>query len=241
MEEPTMSEEKKCTKWFEENCVSNPEELEVIGDTANRLLLKNISLGLNDPKATIAIYCRILQTICEVIRDKESDYDEFCVNVANRFKIGYTTTDNEDDEKQGNFMVFMQHCDTPTSDTPIDDSETDTIQLCVQWNATNIKSQPEVLKECSSRAKKELSEMLNIKTDSAEFIIPMFCIIHSAIVEFVTEKLTDESVVDYDINVGGLYHIGAEKVEDGIHVYYVPDIAMKLLFKNDEVATGVNE
>lgn len=235
--------ETQSTKWFEENVVDNREDLIKIGEFANEMLFKNISLGLTNAMTTISIYAKIFDVICDAVVDKEEEYSEFALNVAGRFTIGYTTTDNEDDEKSGNFMCFMNHIDEPHSDAPSDENESDTIQLCVQWNANNIKTQSEMLKDIRSKGKKQLSSLLNIKTESDEYIMPMFCIIHEAIVSYVKSKLieNEETMSEYEINVAGLYTIGAQMIEGVPSIYYVPTISLKLKFKNDAIATGSDE
>lgn len=235
--------ETQSTKWFEENVADNRDELIAIGEIANQLLFKNISLGLTNPMTTIAIYAKIFDVICDAVVEKEDDYSDFVLNVANRFNIGYTTTENEDDEKAGNFMCFIQHIDEPHSDAPIDENENDTIQLCVQWNATNVKTQSEILKEIMARGKKQLSDLLNIKAESIEYILPMFCIIHEAIVTYVKNKFIEnkDELSEYEINVAGLYTIGVQDIEGVPNIYYVPSISLKLKFKNDAIATGSEE
>lgn len=234
--------ETQSTKWFEENVAENRDDLITIGEVANEMLFKNISLGLTNPMTTIAIYAKIFDVICDAVVEKEEEYSDFALNVAGRFTIGYTTTDNEDDEKAGNFMCFMTHNDEPYSDAPTDENESDTIQLCVQWNATNIKTQSDILKDIMSRGKKQLSDLLNIKTESHEYILPMFCIIHSSIVNYVKNKLAeDENLSEYEVNVAGLYTIGAQMIEGIPSIYYVPSISLKLKFKNDAIATGSDE
>ena len=72
-----------------------------------------------------------------------------------------------------------------------DDEEDDTALLCVKWNASNIKAQAEIIKEISVRGRKNLSDLINIKLDKDVFVMPLFCIIHDAIVNYVHNKRVD--------------------------------------------------
>ena len=238
-----MSNEKKTVseQWFDTNCVDNADELIEIGDIARELIHQNISLDIQNSKTVIAMYSIILSEFFKTIADKEDEYDEYCLSIADRVKIGYTNTDNDDEEKVGNFSPFMQHCDEPCSDAPIDDGEVRTIELCVQWNAANVKDQSDVLKDCAARAKKALADLLNIKTDSHEFILPMFCIIHRAIVNYVKDPLKDENCNENQITVAGLYDIGAQKVDGEIHIWYQTGVPIRRWIKNDSIATGKHE
>lgn len=232
----------KSKEWFEENVIENREELLQVGELANRLLHDKISLAIPDPQITIAMYCNIFETICKVVAKREDEWDEFCVNVANRLRVGYTTTDSDEEEKTGNFMVFIQHMQEQVSNDMLDEDENDTIVLCTQWNAANIKEQTDIIKEISVEAKKQLSSMINIKAESSEFIIPTFCIIHEQLINYIRLKRVEENRSEYELNVAGLFTIGIMETDDAEEeIYFVPSISLKLLFKNDGIATGRGE
>lgn len=240
-----MATTSKSKMWFKENVSENQKELMEIGELSNRMLHEKISLGLNDPMTTIAIYAKIFDTICDVVVDQEANWEDFCLNIADRLKIGYTTTSSDDDEKVGNFMIFMQHVyGTTGSDNSLDDDEDedDTIVLCTQWNAANVKAQSNIIKDIAAKGKKALDDIINIKIESHEFVIPMFCIIHSQIINYIRLKRVEENKTDYEINVAGLFTVGIQETDDAEEeIYYVPSISLKLKFKNDSIATGKNE
>lgn len=234
--------ETKSKLWFKDNVSENEAELIQIGELANKMLYDKINLGINDPRTTIAIYAKIFDEVCNVVVSKQDEWDEFWLTIADRLQIGYTTTTSEDDEKQGNFMVFIKHIESKQKDDPLDEEEEDTIALCTQWNAENIRTQADIIKEIASRAKKKLEEIINIKIASCEFVIPMFCIIHSQIVNYIRLKRIEEDKSEYEINVAGLYTIGIQETEDAEEdIYFVPSISLKLKFKNDAQASSKNE
>lgn len=244
----------KSEMWFEENVSENQKELLEIGELANAELYKKISLGLGNPMTTIAIYAKIFECICDEIASKEAEWADFNLNIADRFRIGYTTTNNEDDEKMGNFMIFMENIDHIYAATDDDDLDADrtTVELCSDWNAANVKVQSDVIKQISAKSKNALSELINMKLESHEFIIPMFCIIHEQIINYIKLKKVEEKK-DYELNVAGLYTIGIQDVEkeidgsDGVtndieeDIYFIPSISLKLRFKSDQIATGKDE
>lgn len=235
--------ESKTAQWFKANVVENEEDLITVGELANKVLHKNLSLGINDPKTTIAVYCNIFESICGIVASKEEEWSDFCLNVVDRLKVGYTTTDNEDDEKSGNFMVFLQHAEKPaSSNDEFDEDEDDTITLCTQWNAANIKEQADVLKEIGSKGMKHLSEIINVKIESLEIIIPLFCYTHDELIKFMRIKRAESDDGQYELNMAGLFTIGIRETSDGDEeIYYVPSITLKLMFKNDAIATGSQE
>ena len=140
-------------------------------------------------------------------------------------------------------MAYMKDCKSTQTDASInDDDDQSTINLATQWNSKNITESHEIIKEIAGKAKAKLGELINIKLESHEFVIPLFCIVHAAIVNHVRLKRIDSGDSDYSLNIAGLYTIGCELTEDGDEeIYYLPSISMKLKFKNDKLATGSNE
>lgn len=233
-----MAEKEYATNtWFRENVVESVDDIRQIGENACRTLHSKLSMTM-DAETVIAVYGKIFEVICDVLRSRREEWDEFVINIAGRFAIGFSSTENEEDEKQGNFMVFMKHLETPSSDDSLDEEETDTIALSVQWNAANIKEQAEVMKEISSKAMTTLSKILNLKVGSDEFIIPTFCIIHSEIIKFIRLKRVTENAADYEVNVAGYYVAGIHETDDAEEeVYFEPSVSLKRSFKGDLLAS----
>lgn len=230
----------KSMAWFKDNVSENQDELIKIANMGIQRLHEVLSLGLDDPIIALSVYAHIFESMCKVLAKKENDYDEYNLNVAEAFHLGYNTTDSEDDEKSGNFMVYMNHIPNDQLDAVIDDEETDTLALCALWNAMHIKTQAEEVKEVAIQAMKDLGEHINIKVQSHEFIIPMFCILHSQFIRFLKQQRSELKLSEYELNdVLGLFTIGCAVNENAEEeIYYVPSIALKLLFKNDSIASS---
>lgn len=225
-------------QWFKDNVSEDTKELTEIGELTNKVLYDRLSMDLNDPETTIAIYAKIFDAVTEVIVGKQKEYDNFNLNIANRLNIGYTTTSADDDEKVGNFMVYIQHIYNNSPDEALDEDETNTIELATQWNAANIKTQSDVIKEVAVLGKKKMSDLINIKTESNEYIIPLFCIIHQQIINYIRLKRVENKLRQYEINIAGLYTVGITETDDAEEeIYFVPSISTKLLFKCDELAS----
>ena len=234
----------KSQQWFTDNVSENVKELLEIGDLANREIDDKISIGIGDPRTTFAIYSNIFNCICEEIRKYEEEgWTDFDLNIADRLHIGYTTTQCDDDEKAGNFMVYLQDPGITVSDDTVgDEANTDTIELCTSWNAANVHAQSDILKAISASAKNSLSSIMNLKTESNEFILPLFCIIHSSILKYIRLKRVELKQDEYELNIAGLYTVGIREIASDTDVeeetYYVPSISLKLFFKDDANATG---
>lgn len=233
-----MAEKEYATvTWFKENIIENVDDIKQIGENAARTLHTKLSMDL-DATTVIAVYGKVFEVLCNVLKSRREEWDEFAINVAGRFVIGFSSSENDEDEKQGNFMVYMKHLETSSSDDSLDDEETDTIALSVQWNAANVKEQAEVMREISSKGMTELSRVLNLKVGSDEFIIPTFCIIHSEIVKYIKLKRVTENSADYEINVAGLFLAGVHETDDAEEeVYFEPSVSLKRFFKGDLLAS----
>lgn len=229
----------KSTEWFKDNVCENVQDIQKIGDTAVRRLVDVLSLDLVDNETMMSIYGNIFKAACEYVAGKEKDYDAYDLDIADFLHIGYTTTDSEDDEKTGNFMVYLQHKDNPSIDAIIDDEETNTLALSAIWNAMHIKVQAEEIKEVAIEGKKALDKYINLKTESHEFIIPVFCIAHAQLVRYLKNKRMELGLSEFEINVCGLFDAGCSVNDDAEEeIYFHPSIALKLLFKNDSIASS---
>lgn len=220
--------------FFEEYCSNNPKELLEVGKLSMKAVHDAISLGLDDAETAIAIYARVFSAILDEIKEKKQTESNFTVKIAGRLELGYDS--NNDDFNEANaFTVIMNHIESKNQDENInDDSQIDTITLCTQWNALNVRDNIEFINKCAIRGKKYLSEFINIKTESHEYIIPIFSIIHSQLVNYVRLKRVELDVPSYFINVAGLFDIGSEvdsEMEE--HIVFIPEPSMKLDTKSD--------
>lgn len=237
-----MAELTTAEKWVDENIFENREELMEIGAIANKILHDKLSCDIPLAETTIAMYCHIFKTILGVVKSKQDGWSDFCLNIADRLKVGYTTSDDDDAEKSGNYMAFIQHVENTQTDDSLDESETKTIDLCTSWCATNIKVQSDIVNEVAAQAKADIDKNLNIKLESLEFIIPFFCIVHAQLVNYIRLKRKELEVEEYEIKVEDIYFAKCVETNDGEEVIdFHPCISTKLYFKDDESATGANE
>ena len=237
-----MEKNKVSVQWFKDNVTENVDEILRVGNAANSILHNVLSIGLNHPETTMAIYAHIFETICKQIALKEKTHTDYELNIADGLCIGYDTTEDENDEKQGNFMVYMRHKENPGIDAVLDEDETNTLALCAIWNAQNIKEQAAMLKQISVEACKTIGSVVNIKFESEEFIIPLFSIIHAQIIRYVRTQRIERNLREYELPICGLYTVGVSVNDDAVEeVYFIPSITLKLLFKNDCIASATDE
>ena len=236
-----MSENKimKGVEWFEENVHENREDLIKIAEQAKKHLHETLSIGVEKGESIIAMYHQVFETICNTLKDFESKCTDSEIDVASLFKIGFDTTENDDDEKQGNFMVYIRHMDNHNALALLDEDEKKTLNLCAMWNATNIKLNPEVMKDVASEALKAIESKLQMKLSNQEVVIPIFGVTHACIIEYVKAQRVGRKLSEFEVTVTDLYTVGCMINDDGEEeIYFDPSISMKLKFKNDALASS---
>ena len=236
-----MSENKtmKGVEWFEENIHENHEDLIKIAEQVKKHLHETLSIGVEKGESIIAMYHHVFDTICKILKDYESKCTDSEIDVASMFKIGFDTTENDDDEKQGNFMVYIRHLENHNALAILDEDEKKTINLAAMWNATNIKLNPEVMKEVASEALKVIESNLQMKLSNQEVVIPIFGVTHACIIDYVKTQRRDRKSSEFEVTVSDLYTVGCMVNDDGEEeIYFDPSISMKLRFKNDALASS---
>lgn len=207
-----------------------PEDFEIneeIADTAIRLLQTYFIVDLSSvPLLPLVVYNLTFNEICEFIKGKRKDYDSYCLNMCNYFKIGYTNQYDDDNEKNGNFVPAMESIKhNMTFDVP---SINDTPRsIATVWCAKNIVESHEMLMTIASKVIKYIYDEFDVSMGGAELLYPIFCITHAAMERVLKLKLnsyTDNadpeqissnfSGSEYQINFAGCYRVGAAVIED---------------------------
>lgn len=224
-------------KWVADNIHENHEELMQIGELAIRSISDRFALTLNKPELVLAIYDTTFNAIRNTLKEKQDTYPDYSINIADRLEIGYSNYDNENAEKNGNFMFSIKHLPGKKINNRDEDSD-ETIELATQWNAYNITSDIETVQEIAERAKKDLEERLEVSLGSSELIIPLFITIHEALVSFLTIKRVESQVCEYEINMCGQFAAGVKEDDDANEViYFIPPVDLRLFMKDDLKAT----
>lgn len=225
---------KKSELWMEENVVNNVDEIKEIGELAHRSILDKLCINMS-PDLCIASYGIIFESILEILKSKQKEYSDFAINIANVLQISYNTNNDDEAEKMGNFMPFIQQiANGPIPDSGVDSSVQDSIEICTTWNSSHITEQADVLGEIATKAVSNLSAQLNTKTMSQSIIIPIFCLVHEQIVSYVKLQRVDSGLSEYELDVAGLYTIHAVETDDGTeNIEYTLGVYSKMSIKDD--------
>lgn len=224
-------------KWFEENIHENEDDLRQIGELAMRSISDRFNLTLNKPELVISLYAITFDTIRNVLKEKQETYPDYSINIADRLEIGYSNYDNENAEKNGNFMFSIKHLPGKKINNKDDDTN-ETIELATQWNAYNITSDIETIQEIAERTIKAIDTKIDLAIGSSELIMPIFITIHEALVSFLTIKRVENGVCEYEINMCGEFDAGVKEDDQANEVvYFIPPVDLRLFMKDDAKAT----
>lgn len=239
-----MAEQSLAEKYFDEVVVDDKDEMEAIAEMARPEILKIIRIDLGNNKVPIAIYEVIFECIMRYLKQVQKKKDSLRIIICDRLEIGFTTSfetpENEELEKMGNFMIYMNHIDNKKK-SEIDEDEDDSVVRCVQWNESNITTSLTDIKEITKMAVADLEKKLGIMSVNAEVVMPLFCLIHDEIVKYVAIVRNEKNAFEYRINVAGCYDIYARLLEDGVDISFKPCVYGKGYVKEDGDATAKYE
>lgn len=223
--------------------------IESIGDTANRSLYEKYKIKLDSWPMSTAVFLKTFESICAMLKSKESNYSNYAINFMNRFIVSFNSNINDEDEKNGNFMIYLRHIGGDTAkDTFIDPTDTPLTRVA-DWNKENLvskiddgvmKKQPELTRKMSLLAVEYINK-INIKLANNEVIFPMFINYYDSIITVCKLVRKDRDLPKLEVNLG-LLRIIIKEGPDGRDVIELkPDIAGKLNIKDDKLATSSNE
>jgi len=230
-------------KYFNEICKEDIDDVLTICSTASQIIYERFKIKLDDPKITATIFSKTYEAILDYLESMEKEYSEFAIDMCNRFVIGYSTIESDDDEKEGNFMVYIRHLNSMNTsmDNASDNANLKALELAVQWNTDNIIDQPTIIKDISAKAK-DKCEKLDIYLVSSECIMPIFITIYENIINYIKIKRQELDKFEFEVNFASVFYIGARESEDDTcDIYIRPNIESKLKLKNDLIATAKHE
>lgn len=238
----------KYLNYFDENCNEDKEDVLMICETANKQLYKEFKMSFNDPitkkpdpRLLASSFGKIYEAILISLEKFERTYSDFELNICGRLLIGYSTNQDEDDEKQGNFMIYIRHLNVNKKFDSVEDPSSTASERAVQWNNENIINQPEVIKNVSIEAL-DVLKGIDVVLNSSECVMPIFVTVYESIINYLKIVRREQDLFEYEINFMNCFFIGVRESEDGNDdVYIRPNIDSKLRLKNDSLASSKYE
>ena len=223
--------------------------IESIADTANRTLYEKYKIKIDSWALSTAIFLKTFESICVMLKSKEKDYSSYAVNFMNRFIVSFNSNINDEDEKTGNFMIYLRHVGGDTvKDTFVDPTDTPLTRVS-DWNKDNLiskiddgvaKKQPELTRKMSLLSVDYINK-INIKLANNEVIFPMFINFYDSIITVCKLVRKDRDLPKLEVNLG-LLRVVVKEGPDGRDIIELkPDIAGKLNIKDDKLASSASE
>ena len=231
----------KYIEYFNEFAHEDQEHIITICETASKLIHDRFRARFDDPRLLAACFSKIYSAFLNKLESLEGQYSSFQINICDRLLMGYTTNEDDDDEKQGNFMVYIRHLNTNKKNEEIDDPTSKTDERAVQWNTENIIAQPELLRKIAIEAVEEL-KTIDVSIGTTELIMPMFVTTYESIINYLKIKRRELDDFEFEVNFISCFYIGARESEEDIDEIYIrPNIEAKLKLKNDTKASSQYE
>lgn len=233
------------TRWFNDYAVNNRDELKHICNLTARSAEEQFSMYLksgNTEVYAVVFYATFL-TILRFLKGKQNSYNNFTIQICNSINLGYSNSNDENNEKVGNFMPIMEYIginrNVVNEDTSYDVDRTS--QNFLRWKELNIKKNVEYYKEIQEHAYEFLKSQYKTNLRTSEAIIPLFCTFMDHIVNILKVKFKEAAgtdVSEVSMNVLGLFDVYYSFIEedDKEIIEFQPNITMKLALKADDVA-----
>lgn len=240
---------RKIIEEFDECVFEDQEHIALICETANNLIYDRFRIQLNNPedpsrdayKMTAMIFVYTFRSMLKLLRAKRESNSTFEINIANRFVIGYSNQDSVEDEKNGNFMIYIRDLKHYTAKD--DSSEFRTTENAKQyitaWNSENMIQNPQTANAIASDAIAELKK-INIFLGNSEFVFPIYVTIYDALVDYIKIRRRELNLDEFEINFCSCFCISANEQDDGVdRIAIRPLPEQKLYLKSDKIATAI--
>lgn len=219
---------------YKENVVEDEEHIINICEIASKRIYDICTMKIEDPKLLAAVFVKIYEGIIRTFRKKEAKYSDMKINIADRIEIGYTTTSDIEEEKQGNFAIGIKHLNCNKKMDISSDPSASPVEKAVQWVTDNIKDESGFVKEFSVDALALLKE-IEVMMPSDEFIVVIFITVCEEIVNYLKIHRRDIKEFEFEINFCSCFFVTARETESGEDdIIFRPSICSKLDLKDDK-------
>ena len=234
----------KLIEWAKDNIPEDDKELNInIAKEAIKQIYECFHIEFTSELTVLGFYSKVYEAIMAELLKKRETKSEFVINIADRVEIGYKDSDDEDCEKQGSFVPFIYNIEKGIMDFEADDITSSTVELCTQWEATNIKSQIKTLHEIAVTAVKLCGD-IDIANPNEVIIIPCSTVIHDSLVKYLKNyydiyyyKQDDIDTYELNVNFANNFNVIVRKDAEGNSVLEIaPNVSMKVLTKPDAMA-----
>lgn len=240
----------KLIKAYDSRTFENQKDIALICDTANKVIYDRFRVNLRRPddpffsyyKMTAMIFVETFRAIIQQLLDRRATNATYNINIGNRINIGFSNSDNDEDEKNGNFCPYVK--DIPHY-TVKDDDDIKLDGHCKEyirnWNQENMIQNPEDTLTIANRALKSL-KAIDINLGSPELVFPLFVTIYESIISYLKIRRRESEDDEYMINFCNCITVDCIGQDDGVDkITIIPAIEDKLNIKSDKNGTAIYE
>lgn len=240
----------KLIKAYDSRTFENQKDIALICDTANKVIYDRFRVNLRRPddpffsyyKMTAMIFVETFRAIIQQLLDRRATNATYNINIGNRINIGFSNSDNDEDEKNGNFCPYVK--DIPHY-TVKDDDDIKLDGHCKEyirnWNQENMIQNPEDTLTIANRALKSL-KAIDINLGSPELVFPLFVTIYESIISYLKIRRRESEDDEFMINFCNCITVDCIGQDDGVDkITIIPAIEDKLNIKSDKNGTAIYE
>lgn len=240
----------KLIKAYDSRTFENQKDIALICDTANKVIYDRFRVNLRRPddpffsyyKMTAMIFVETFRAIIQQLLDRRATNATYNINIGNRINIGFSNSDNDEDEKNGNFCPYVK--DIPHY-TVKDDDDIKLDGHCKEyirnWNQENMIQNPEDTLTIANRALKSL-KAIDINLGSPELVFPLFVTIYESIISYLKIRRRESEDDEFMINFCNCITVDCIGQDDGVDkITIIPAIEDKLNIKSDKKGTAIYE
>jgi len=240
----------KLIKAYDSRTFENQKDIALICDTANKVIYDRFRVNLRRPddpffsyyKMTAMIFVETFRAIIQQLLDRRATNATYNINIGNRINIGFSNSDNDEDEKNGNFCPYVK--DIPHY-TVKDDDDIKLDSHCKEyirnWNQENMIQNPEDTLTIANRALKSL-KAIDINLGSPELVFPLFVTIYESIISYLKIRRRESEDDEFMINFCNCITVDCIGQDDGVDkITIIPAIEDKLNIKSDKNGTAIYE
>ena len=241
---------KKLIKAYDSRTFENQKDIALICDTANKVIYDRFRVNLRRPddpffsyyKMTAMIFVETFRAIIQQLLDRRATNATYNINIGNRINIGFSNSDNDEDEKNGNFCPYVK--DIPHYTVKDDDDiklDGHSKEYIRNWNQENMIQNPEDTLTIANRALKSL-KAIDINLGSPELVFPLFVTIYESIISYLKIRRRESEDDEFMINFCNCITVDCIGQDDGVDkITIIPAIEDKLNIKSDKNGTAIYE
>ena len=240
----------KLIKAYDSRTFENQKDIALICDTANKVIYDHFRVNLRRPddpffsyyKMTAMIFVETFRAIIQQLLDRRATNATYNINIGNRINIGFSNSDNDEDEKNGNFCPYVK--DIPHYTVKDDDDiklDGHSKEYIRNWNQENMIQNPEDTLTIANRALKSL-KAIDINLGSPELVFPLFVTIYESIISYLKIRRRESEDDEFMINFCNCITVDCIGQDDGVDkITIIPAIEDKLNIKSDKNGTAIYE